>query len=384
VEYVGLNSKEQLKLDVIGKVLQQKITRKSAQQVLDVSERTLRRYIKAYEEDGPLFVKHGNWKNTPANKTLEPLKEDIIALIQKKYYDFNRKHASEKVNEVEGIPIGYDTLNRWCNEKKILTKKANKRKRKKHYRRNRMKQKGLMIQMDGSPEVWFGLKKHSLVIAIDDADGEIIAGNFAPTETTFSCMNVIKDVLRKRGIFNILYVDKAGIFGSNHLTKFGVKREGFSQLRQRLQEQNIQVIHAHSAQAKGRVERAFNTLQDRLIPEMRLAGIRNIKEANKYFNEYFLPEIFNKKYTVKPESEESAFIPIIPSVNIDELFYRSETRIVRKDQTISFRGKTIDLEKIDDDIVDKEIELRFYPDESVRLFLSKKELYFKENMLQTG
>jgi transposase len=381
---VGLNSNEQLKLDVIGKVLQQKITRKSAQQILNVSERTLRRYVKAYEEDGPLFVKHGNWKNTPANKTLEPLKEDIIALIQEKYYDFNRKHASEKLNEVEGIPIGYDTLNRWCNEKKILTKKANKRKRKKHYRRNRMKQKGLMIQMDGSPEVWFGLKKHSLVIAIDDADGEIIAGNFAPTETTFSCMNVIKDVLRKRGIFNLLYVDKAGIFGSNHLTKFGVKREGFSQLRQRLQEQNIQVIHAHSAQAKGRVERAFNTLQDRLIPEMRLAGIRNIKEANKYFNEYFLPEIFNKKYTVTPESEESAFIPILPSVNIDELFYRSETRVVRKDHTISFKGKTIDLEKIDDDIVDKEIELRFYPDESVRLFLSKKELYFKENMLQTG
>lgn len=384
MEYVGLNSNEQLKLDVIGKVLQQKITRKSAQQILNVSERTLRRYVKAYEEDGPLFVKHGNWKNTPANKTLEPLKEDIIALIQEKYYDFNRKHASEKLNEVEGIPIGYDTLNRWCNEKKILTKKANKRKRKKHYRRNRMKQKGLMIQMDGSPEVWFGLKKHSLVIAIDDADGEIIAGNFAPTETTFSCMNVIKDVLRKRGIFNLLYVDKAGIFGSNHLTKFGVKREGFSQLRQRLQEQNIQVIHAHSAQAKGRVERAFNTLQDRLIPEMRLAGIRNIKEANKYFNEYFLPEIFNKKYTVTPESEESAFIPILPSVNIDELFYRSETRVVRKDHTISFKGKTIDLEKIDDDIVDKEIELRFYPDESVRLFLSKKELYFKENMLQTG
>lgn len=384
MQYVSLNSIEQLKLDVIGKVLQQKITRKSAQQILDVSERTLRRYIKAYEEDGPLFVKHGNWNKIPANKTLKSIKEDVIELVEEKYYDFNRKHACEKLNEIEGVPIGYDTLNRWCNEKKILTKKANKRKRKKHYRRNRMKQKGLMIQMDGSPEVWFGFKKHSLVIAIDDADGEIIAGNFAPTETTFSCMNVIKEVLRKRGIFNVLYVDKAGIFGSNHLTKFGVKREGFSQLRERLQEQNIQVIHAHSAQAKGRVERAFNTLQDRLIPEMRLAKIKNIEEANKYFNNYFLPEIFNKKFTVEPASEESAFVPILPSVNIDELFYRKETRIVRKDHTISFGGETIDLEKTDDDIVDKEIELRFYPDESIRLFLSKKELFFKEDILKTG
>ncbi len=384
MQYVSLNSKEQLKLDVIGKVLQDKITRKSAQQILDVSERTLRRYIKAYEEEEPLFVKHGNWNQSPINKTLGPHKEHILSLLEEKYYDFNRKHACEKLNEVEGISIGYDTLNRWCNEKKILTKKANKRKRKKHYRRNRMKQKGLMIQMDGSPEVWFGMKKHSLVIAIDDADGEIISGNFAPTETTFSCMNVIKEVLKKRGIFNLLYVDKAGIFGSNHLSKFGVKREGFSQLRERLQEQNIQVIHAHSAQAKGRVERAFNTLQDRLIPEMRIAGIKTIDEANKYFNDYFLPEVFNKKFTVKPADEESAFIKVLPSVNIDDLFYRKETRVVRKDHTILLQGKIIDLEKIDEDIVDKEIELRFYPDESIRLFLSKKELYFKEYMLKTA
>ena len=121
-----------------------------------------------------------------------------------------------------------------------------------------------------------------------------------------------------------------------------------------------------------------------MIPEMRLAKIKNIEEANKYFNDYFLPEIFNKKYTVEPASEVSAFIPILPSVSIDELFYRKETRVVRKDHTISFGGEIIDLEKTVDDIVDKEIELRFYPDESIRLFLSEKELYFKEDILRTG
>lgn len=384
MQNVSLNSKEQLKLDVISKVIQDKLTRRSAQQILDVSERTLRRYIKDFQDNGPLFVKHKNWRNIPTNKTLSYLKEEILDLALEKYFDFNRKHAWEKLTEIEGYPIGYHTFNRWCNERKILTKKVNKRKRKKHYRRKRMKQKGLMIQMDGSPEVWFGLKKRSLIIAIDDADGEIIAGSFSPTETTFSCMNVIKQVLKKRGLFNLLYVDKAGIFGGNPSSKFGVKREGFSHLKKRLEGLNIQTLYAHSPQAKGRVERAFNTLQDRLIPEMRMAGIKTMEEANKYLNDYFLPEVYNKKFTVKAELDKSAFIPILPGLDIDEHFYKSERRKVKNDHTISLRGKTLDIEKTDEDIVGKEIEIRTYPDDSVRLFFKKTELFLKNKVLMAS
>lgn len=378
MQKVSLSSKEQIKLDVITKVIQGKLTRRSAQQILAVSERSLRRYIKDFQDNGPLFVKHKNWSNTPANKTLSALKEEILNIALDKYFDFNRKHAWEKLTEIEGYPIGYHTFNRWCNEKKILTKKTNKRKRKKHYRRKRMKQKGLMIQMDGSPEVWFGLKKRSLIIAIDDADGEIIGGCFSPTETTFSCMKVIKQVLKKRGLFNLLYVDKAGIFGGNPSAKFGIKREGFSNLKDRLEKLNIQTLYAHSPQAKGRVERAFNTLQDRLIPEMRIAGIKTIEEANRFLNNYYLPEIYNKKFTVEPESGESAFIPILPSLNLDEHFYSCVRRKVKGDHTISFRGKTLDLEKTAEDIVGKEIEIRLYPDGSVRLFFDKTELFLKD------
>lgn len=384
MQTVSLNSKEQLKLDVITKVIQQKLTIRSAQKILDKSERTIHRYLKQFRELGPLFVKHKNWNKPPANKTLWEVKSEALKLAKEKYFDFNRKHAWEKLTEVEGIPIGYDSFNRWCNEENILTKKTNKRRRKKHYRRDRMKQKGLMIQMDGSPEVWFGLRKRSLVIAIDDADGELISGNFSPTETTFSCMEVIKNVLKTRGIFNLLYVDKAGIFGGNPSSKYGVKREGFSQLKDRLEALNIQVLHAHSPQAKGRVERTFNTLQDRLIPEMRLAGIKTIEEANKFLNEYYIPEVYNKKFTVKPESNESAFIPILPGLDIDEHFYRSEKRVVRNDHTISLRGKILDLKKTDDNIVGQQIELRFYPNETIRIFWNDQELYFKEKILKAG
>lgn len=384
MQNVTLNAKAQLKLDVITKVIQNKISIRSAQQILDRSERTIYRYIQEFVSKGPLFVKHANCNQAPINKTLSQLRTEAIELAKTTYYDFNRKHAWEKLTQVEKLPIGYHTFNRWCNEEKILTKKTNKKKRKKHYRRERMKQKGLMIQMDGSPERWFGLKKHSLIIAIDDADGEIIAGTFSPTETTFSCMEVIKAILKKYGLFNLLYVDKAGIFGSNHLSKFGVKREGFSQLRSRLEELNVQVIHAHSPQAKGRVERAFNTLQDRLIPEMRLAGIQTIEQANKYFNEYYLPEVFNKSFTIEPASKDSAFVALIPSTNIDDLFYRSERRKVRSDHTISLKGKVLDLEKIDDNLSGQEIELRFYSEEKVRLFWNDKEIFLDQKILKTG
>ena len=112
MQKVSLNSKEQLKLDVITKVIQGKLSRRSAQQILAVSERSLRRYIKDFQENGPLFVKHKNWANVPANKTLSVLKEEILNIALDKYFDFNRKHAWEKITEDEGLPIGYHTFNR--------------------------------------------------------------------------------------------------------------------------------------------------------------------------------------------------------------------------------------------------------------------------------
>lgn len=117
---------------------------------------------------------------------------------------------------------------------------------------------------------------------------------------------------------------------------------------------------------------------------MRLAGIKTIEEANKYLNEYYLPEVYNKKFTVKPESDESAFVPTLPSLNLDDHFYRSERRKVRNDHTVSLKGEILDLEKTDDNIVGQEIELRFYPNESIRIFWNDRELFFKEKILKAS
>ena len=232
--------------------------------------------------------------------------------------------------------------------------------------------------MDGSPHKWFGRRKTCLVIAIDDATSDILYGEFSPTETTFACMNVSKKVLKDHGVFQVLYVDKAGIFGKNYSNNFGaVKREGFSSLKSCLLTFGIHIIFAHSPEAKGRVERAFKTLQDRLVADMRLARIKTISEANSYFNEIFLPE-FRKKFSVEPQDCEDAFIPLLGSVNLSEKFYMLEKRIIKNDHTFSLNNKIHDVLHEGSSYSGREIEIRSYPDSKVRYFIDDKEVMTKK------
>jgi transposase len=383
--FMTINSIEQIKIDIITKVIQNKISRALACKALDVTERTLRRYLRAFEERGALFVKHGNWKAAPSNKIALTEKNRIIEICRDKYYDFNRTHAYEKLKDHHGLLVSYATFNRWCAESKILEKKANTTRRSiSRQRRERMKSKGIMVQMDGSLHKWFGLQKTCLIIAIDDADGEIIAGYFTPSETSFGCMSVIKTVLLNRGLFSILYVDKAGIFGGNTGSRVPLKRSGFSQLKHRLELIGIQTIYAHSAQAKGRVERAFETLQDRLISEMRLRNIFTIEDANFFFNSIFLPEMFNNKFVVPPVIKESSFRSLPLNFKAEEHFYMKTTRVVNNDHTLNFRGRRLDIIPIHISLAKKKIEIRDYPNGSTRYFHNDQEIFLKESFLKAA
>ena len=373
-----LKVKEQLKLDVVSRVHAGKISFQHALKILDKSESTLFRYLKDYGEKGAIFALHKNKNKKPINKTDSQKEAEIVNLCKEKYYDFNRTHAWEKLKENEKIEIPKDTFNRICQRNNILNKNVKRKKKVSRSRRERMKQTGLMIQMDGSPHKWFGLRKTCLVIAIEDATSEILYGEFSPTETTFACMNVTKKVLKDHGAFQILYVDKAGIFGKNETNNFdAVKREGFSSLKMCLLKFSIHTVSANSPEAKGRVERAFKTLQDRLVPEMRVAGIKTIKEANQFFNDIFLPA-HTGKFAVSPQKTESAFIPILPSVNLDDQFYMLEKRQIKNDHTFSLNNKTYDVIHNNVFYSGKEIEIRSYPDGQVRYFVDDKEVEIKK------
>ncbi len=324
-----LNTSDQLKIDIIIKLDEDKISFSSARKILRKSQRTIERYLKKYRKEGLKFAIHKNFSRSPSNKIDDSLKLKVQNLIKNKYYDFNLTHLSEKLIDEENIIAKRETLRKWAHEINFV-KKAKRRKPKVRKRRERMESPGLMLQLDGSPHRWFGDTKSCLIAIIDDANSELY-GEFFPSETTIGCMKVIKEYIQKRGIFKILYVDKAGIFG-------GPKRCNFSQVQKACENIGIEIIFANSPQGKGRIERAFSTIQDRLIPELRINKIKNIQSANNYFKNIFLPNYWNERLTVIPSCSVSEFEQVPAEINLDDIFLIREFRKIRLDHTISFKN----------------------------------------------
>ena len=365
-----MSARDQLKLDVIGKVVSGVFDREKACLVLDVSQRTIRRYLKAYMEKGPLFVKHGNYQRPSANKTSKKLKDKVLNLVKEKYFDFNMLHCLEKLNENENIHLKRETFRKWCHEIKMV-KRAKKRRSKARYMRTRMKQTGIMIQMDGSPHKWFGNKDSCLISTIDDASNEVPYAEFFPSEDTLSCMTVLQNLVKRNGIFQILYVDRAGWFG-------GTKRTEFAQVKRACEELGIHVIFAQSAEAKGRVERHFGTLQDRLIPEMRLRRVYSYQAANCFLQEQFLPNEYDKKFTVTPANLQTAYKPLPPTTDLNEIFCLKHYRMVKRDHTVPWQGKLYQITSpVKYSIYKQKIEIRTYQDLSFKMFFAGKKLPLK-------
>jgi transposase len=348
---VILSAREQLKLEILVKVVAGLMSSKTAALLLEVDSRTLRRYLKAYREKDVLSIKHGNTLKRPHNKTNDEIKKNVLELIKDKYFDFNILHLQEKLND-EGLKVNRETLRKWCHEIGMV-KRSKRRRSHPRYHRDRMSQAGMMIQFDGSHHRWFGGEELCLLAAIDDATNEVYA-KFYPGETTFACLDLLKEMIKEKGSFKTLYVDKAGVYG-------GVKREGFSQVQRALAELDTHTLFAHSPQAKGRIERLFNTLQDRLIPELRIHNINTIKEANDFLRDTYLPS-HNAKFMVLPRNLISLYRPIHPGWNLNDIFCVKEHRVVGNDHTISLNGeKYMISEKLKYSITNQRIEIRSYP-----------------------
>ena len=362
-----MSAQEQLELDIVVKIASGLLPRKEGQAILNVSERTLRRYLSDYSKLGVLFVKHGNYDRTPANHTGSELKLQVQQLVKDKYFDFNLTHCLEKLKMDEQIVINRETFRQWCHEIKMV-KRAKRRTSKMRRQRDRMQQTGLMLQMDGSPHHWFGGKPSCLIAAIDDADGDVPFGEFFPAEDTISCMRVLQKIIEKCGIFQILYVDRAGIFG-------GPKRCHFSQVKRALKELGIHVIFANSPEAKGRIERLWDTLQDRLIPEMRIRGIESYGSANSFLQEDFLPNEYANKFKVTPANLQSAYKPLPNGKDLNEIFCLKHDRKVNRDHTFSWNSEIYRIDSfLKYSIHKQKLEIRTYQDLTWKVFFAGKEI----------
>lgn len=366
-----LTHKDQLKIDITAKATANLIPKKLACKILNVSPATIFRYCHEYRTKGAAFVIHGN-KGRPSPAQTDPvIKEKILSKISEKYFDFTILHAWEKLAEEfddngNSLQIvTYKTLLNWCREK-CFVKRIRRKKKRYHKARARMPQTGIMLQMDGSYHKWFGNEESCLIAAVDDADSDIPYAEFFDWETTLSCMKVLKKIIEIKGIFKILYVDKAGVFG-------GSKRCNFSQLEEACSQLGIELIYANSAEAKGRIERTWGTLQGRLIPEMRLRGITQREEANKFLINDFLPNQYRKSFTVPVRNPESEYTPIEGKF-LNEIFCIKETRKIKKDQTFSFNGKRHIILN-NGNYSNGILEIRIYPEGDIKYFFRGNEIY---------
>ena len=223
-------------------------------------------------------------------------------------------------------------------------------------------------------------KRAALLLLLMMLPVDILYGEFSPTETTFACMNVVKWVLKNHGVFQILYTDRAGIFGKDSINYAeAVKREGFSSLKTCLQKYKINTIYAYSPQAKGRIERCFNTLQDKLAAELKLNKIYTVTEANKYFNEVYLPK-HRKNFSVNPEMEESVFISLVDPDVVEDHFYVKVTRQIKNNHTFNLGGKVYDLKLPKESYAGKELEIRKYPCGKISYYVESEQVYLCDSI----
>ena len=366
-EGIFVSKKEQFTYSVIEKFISAKISRKEASKLLQVRERTISRMSRRVEQKQLLGIVHGNRGKKSPRRLNADLKRDVMRLMEMTYFDFNMTHALEVIKKEHGLIVGYSTFRKWCGEKHLVKRKKRRSSivRKK---RVRMPSEGLMLQMDGSHHRFNGKDEWCLIAAIDDATSEIPYAEFFLGEDTLSCMTVLQKIIEAKGIPFTIYTDKAGIFA-------GPKRQHFSQFCRACEELNIQVICADSPQAKGRIERAWDTIQDRIVPEMRVRNIKGMPAANSYLQEQFLPNYWVQNNMVAPRDAESKYRKLCPKVDLNEIFCIKEHRTVKADHTISWDSDIYSLESpVKYSIQNQKIEIRTYQNLTWKAFFAGKEI----------
>jgi len=280
----------------------------------------------------------------PSNRKLpDSLKERIKSLYRQTYYDFNIRHFNDKLRENHKINLSYETIRQTLISGRIHTPK---KKKLVHRKRRRMPRSGLLIQMDSSEHNWlpFIKEKWHLTATIDDATSKVPFAKLYPSDGVFNNMDIIRETIKKEGLFAALYADKASHFTTTRYGGLHVKaacEQDDTQIERALQEIGITFIPANSPQAKGRIERLFRTFQDRFIKELRLHNIKNYHQANRFLQNYFI-DYYNKRFA-KTAGVESSYKPLPLKTNLDLIFCKKYQRKVNFDNTIQVQGTIIQI-----------------------------------------
>lgn len=384
---ITLSEKQQRRAEVLRRAASGSISIEQAACLLGVTGRQVRRLVARFQDEGLPSVVHGNTGRAPANRTLDAVRARVAELAGKdgKYCDFNTCHMQELLAEHDDVQIGRSTLDRLLVQGGVRKRKRS-RPRRVFHRRERVGKEGEMLLTDGSPHDWLEgrdarYRRLCLLGAVDDATSKIVHLRFWPTECQAGYITMAREVTQAFGIPMSFYHDRHTILVSPlgpTIEDELAGREPMSQFQAILSQLGAEGIRALTPQAKGRIERMWKTLQDRLRKEMRLAGVKTIEEANAFLPTYI--ERYNARFGVEAREQETAWVQPDSGVDLPYLFAAKEERTVRADHTLAWRGKTLLIQRKQGQrsLAGVRVHVHTTPEGECFVYHAKERLTFKQ------
>jgi transposase len=344
---ITMTMRDQRRAQLLTRVLAGTLTLREAAHVMGISLRQARRLKGAFDREGPVALVHGNRGRSSPRQTEAAIGQAVVEHYRTTYSGCNLQHFTELLAEREGIPLSVATVRRLLKAAGLGSPKT-RRVPAHRARRERVAAAGMLLQLDASPFRWLGPDgpRWSLVSAVDDATSAPVAAVFREQEDAAGYMLLLREIVQTQGIPAAVYHDRHGIFQRSARQHSSLEEDLAgapfpTQVSRLLAELGVASISAHSPQAKGRVERPWRTHQDRLVAELRLAGVQTLEEANAFLPGYLAR--YRTRFAVAPRSAESAYVPMGPETDLERLFCFKYTRKVAPDNTIRFAGQVLQI-----------------------------------------
>jgi len=342
-ELLQMTREEINRASVLDQVIAKTLSQVGASIKLGITDRHLRRVLKHYKKNGAKGLTHGLRGKQGNRKTPQEKLDEAIRLIREKYWDFGPTFAAEKLLEKHSIAIDHDVLRKEMD--RIKLRKIKQRKQKHRNWRERKHYFGEMAQFDGSHHAWLEHRGKicCLLGSKDDATNTLYA-HFSEHEDIKGVFTFWIEYIEIYGKPKSIYLDNGSVYKVNRKTVFD-DLEVLTQFERVCEELGIEVIHAKSPQAKGRIENGWGTLQDRLVKELRLRDINDINSANKYLKEEFLPK-YNEKFSIQAKEKGDFHTALNIREDLNQIFTVRSERLINNDFTIRFKNKWFQLDKI--------------------------------------
>ena len=377
-----VSMEEHRRLSVVGEMIAGTLSEKEGARLLRLSVRQVRRIKTRILEQGSQGVVHQGRGKASNRRLPEAIRRRVRELYESDFQGWNMCHFTETLEREYALRVSPETARGIPREHSA---RPRGRGRPGHRRwRERRGHEGELLQMDSSIHPWFAGSEETfpLITMIDDATGTCPGMRFFASDGTLENLKLVRDVVERRGVFAELYADGASHFFLDEQSLFRARErgeEGLTRFGEIMKALGVHMIRARGPQAKGRVERLFGTIQDRLLKELAREGIRDIEEANRYLGEAFLSR-FNRRFGCAAREETVMYVPMARDFDYDALFCLEESRVIRGDSTISWQGKTLQLyeTKGRQPRKGRKVQVRTYTDRILHVFLGGTELLYKE------